>query len=323
MKSFFLPFVLITFLFSNCNKQETEQISKKQYIFLGHSYDWLAGNKIDPRLLLLDYSQYEGVWLGGDNCSHTTKEPGTVQYLDSIFNLSNPNSHWTVGNHDLLDGNIGRITEVTKRPFYYTHCDDGMCVLVLNTNLYWQDPDDFPGLCEERDRQLAFIQNFCDTLSYTKNLVILHHHAILNELRVNEKGEMLKLDNVNFKRVRSTCEKGASLTHDFYHYLVELKSRGVNVFCIAGDVGMVSKGYHIETKDGIHLLGSGINNSMNMDYPAPYVKNFNPDTVLIVERYLENDSLGFNFVNLSELAGKEANTSDWLDKRLRTLLKEY
>jgi len=124
-------------------------------------------------------------------------------------------------------------------------------------------------------------------------------------------------------QVRSTCDDDSNLTTDFYHYLVALKSRGINVFCIAGDVGMISKGYDVETKDGIHLLGSGINNSMNMEYIPDYVKNLNPDTVLIIDQYLENDSLVFNFKNLSNLAKKEASPSDWLNERMRILLTDF
>ena len=50
-----------------------------------------------------------------DLCARTSEKPSTLDYLDSIFDLSSDKTHWALGNHDLVEGNINYITAKTKR----------------------------------------------------------------------------------------------------------------------------------------------------------------------------------------------------------------
>ena len=76
-----------------------------EYIYLGHINE--KHNAVDRRIEEADLSKYDQIWLGGDLCSETTREESTLDYVDSLFNLSSKNTHWSVGNHDVRNGKHG------------------------------------------------------------------------------------------------------------------------------------------------------------------------------------------------------------------------
>jgi hypothetical protein len=275
-------------------------------LFLGHPYNWRTENTVDPRLEKLPLAAYDGFWLGGDVCARSSKDPATLQYLDSLFDLTAPTTHWAIGNHDLMEGTLSRITHATQRPEYYLHWQDGLALMVLNTNLFWQY--EWPGPqehCSRKAAQVAFIHEVMDTLtSATRQLVVLHHHGLLNELKVNAAGDTLRLDNISPMRVQITCDSQSSFSASFYPKLVQLRQQGTEVILVAGDVGMNSKGYHITTPEGIHLLGSGINNSLDTNYVPDYVTNLNPDTILFFYHYPQQQTLNWDFVPLDSLVAQ-------------------
>ena len=84
-----------------------------EYIYLGHINE--KHNAVDRRIEQADLSKYDQIWLGGDLCSETTREESTLDYVDSLFNLSSKNTHWSVGNHDVRNGNTEWITARTGR----------------------------------------------------------------------------------------------------------------------------------------------------------------------------------------------------------------
>ena len=128
-----LVFCLSLFLTACSNSPSDPDV----YLFLGHGYDWRQNNRVDPRIPYLPLNTYTGIWLGGDVCARSSKEPATLRYLDTLFHLSDSRTHWALGNHDLLEGDEARIRAVTHRPSYYTVFQDGLCLVVLNTNLFW------------------------------------------------------------------------------------------------------------------------------------------------------------------------------------------
>ncbi|RME95377.1 MAG: hypothetical protein D6772_13285 [Bacteroidetes bacterium] len=275
----------------------------RRILFLGHPYNWRTENTLDPRLEQLPLASYDGIWLGGDVCARTSKSPATLAYLDSIFNLAAPGTHWAIGNHDLMEGDLDRITQRTQRPDYYLHWTEGLAIVVLNTNLFWLHK--WPGPqenCERKQKQMAFLHQVLDTISSaTRHLVILHHHGLLNEMKVNARGDTLRLDNISAMRVQTTCDPKSSFTAEVYPKLVAIQRAGTQVILLAGDVGMNSKGYHFTTPEGIHLLGSGINNSLDTNYLPDYVTNLNPDTVLFFYHYPQSGRLEWDFVPLDSL----------------------
>ncbi len=89
MKAGYTIWILGLLLAISCSEEKVTNPHAENIIVLGHTYQWHAdGTKIDHRIADVDFSQYRGVWLGGDMCSETTRHQSTLDYLDSIFKLS-------------------------------------------------------------------------------------------------------------------------------------------------------------------------------------------------------------------------------------------
>lgn len=283
-----------------CNPENKDE---KNYIFLGHPYDWQDWYGIDPRLEKLDFDQFDQVWLGGDVCSRTTDKAATLNYLDSIFHLSSDKLQWTLGNHDVKYGNVQYITDKTRRNSFYTQTFDDICLLVLNTNLFWYfSPrtlikDD----CEDRQRQLDFMKSVTDTVKNVSHLVILHHHALMSELRKDSTGEVPQVFNTNYEAIQASCDSAVYLTEFLYPKLQEVQKRGVEVVLIGGDFGMRAKEYEFVTQEGITFLGSGINNSLEFETAPDYVTSFDKDKILLIKKNMGEQQLDWKFVELDAL----------------------
>ncbi len=268
----------------------------RRFLFLGHPYDWRAEKRLDPRLEAYDYSAYEEIWLGGDVCARTAKNPATMDYLDSVFNLER--THWALGNHDWDYGERENVLSRLPSPPYYTVWKDGFCLTVLNTNLFWPYPSTPPQEnCTDKMAQWQMVQNVADTISEATHWVILHHHALFSDLMVEPQGgDTLRAFNVNPVPFFTTCDSLSELTATWYPELARVKQRGVEVVCIGGDFGMRAKQFEFQTPEGIWLLGSGINNSVSREYAPDYVTNFGPDHVL--ELWYQKGLLEWAFVPL-------------------------
>lgn len=273
--------------------------AEKHYIFLGHPYDWHNGARVDPRLERLDYSHFDQIWLGGDVCSRTTEQPQTLVYLDSLFNLDAPGTHWALGNHDVMFGHPERLSQATGRPSFYSAWVDGMVVLVLNTNLFWPYPSrPAQENCEEKEAQLDLIQQITDTIQQASHLVILHHYGLFTELKPAKDADAF---NLNPAILQATCDSASFVTPWLYPRLARVQNRGVQVVLIGGDFGMRAKTYAAKTAEGIWLLGSGINNSVDRRYAPDYVTNFDADKVLILHHLPKQRSLSWSFADLDSL----------------------
>lgn len=298
LKSPFTGALLCMLIVAACSQGD-----QKTYIFLGHPYDWHDGTKIDPRLEKINYSRaFDQVWLGGDVCSRTIEKPSTLIYLDSIFHFKEGRTHWTWGNHDILYGNPERITETTGKPSFYTQWVDGFCLMVLNTNLFWPYPSK-PAQedCAAKKAQMEMMEQLTDTIQKASHLVILHHHALFTELKPKAHTDFF---NVNATGMQMTCDSASFLTPWLYERLVKVHKRGVEVVLIGGDFGMRAKKYDYQTPEGIRMLGSGINNSVDRRYAPEYVTTFDPDKVLILHRNTTAKSLNWEFADLDSLVRK-------------------
>ncbi len=313
------------FLLFSCEPPVKSTLTEKNYLFLGHTYDWLAENRIDPRLEFVDYSNFSGVWLGGDICARTTKDSLTLNYLDDLFQLKNENTHWAWGNHDLMEGDANLLRGATGRESYYTHYDDGLLLLVLNTNLYWHHPWNPPMEdCEAKTEHFNWLRGVLDTVQVASHLVVLHHHGLLNELK-KQAEETVTLGNVDAIPVRPLCDSILSFTDEIHPQLIQLEERGIEVVLVSGDVGMRSKGYEFTTTEGITILGSGVNNSLDMEFIPEYVTNLEPDSVLTLQYTPHDRQLSWSFVRLNELvtANLKEGTDPSADSRIQRLFSKY
>ncbi|MGB1205886.1 MAG: hypothetical protein ACPG5B_09580 [Chitinophagales bacterium] len=305
---FFLNFCIIL-LFASCQKTpEVPYIApviEKKYIFLGHTYDWAyyaQGNKVDPRLEQFDFSPYHQIWLGGDICTETTKEPQTMSYLNNLFSIASSNTHWALGNHDVRQRNVQYITDFTKRPTFYATYVDGMCLVVLNTNLNHPQAKVPEGEdeCDLQNQQYAMLETISDTITKASHLVVLHHHSLVSDYieDINQSDPNSYLPELPF-----ACEPTGRFHELVYPKMQAVQERNIQVVFISGDFGTRAKEYEYQTADGIYFLGSGINNT----YPLTtidedsFVIAFGPDKVLELHRNIETKTFSWQFLDLDSL----------------------
>ncbi len=296
---FFYSILLLaaSLIFPGCEKDTSQRI-----LFLGHPYDWRTGDRVDPRIEALDLSVYDQIWLGGDVCGQTTKLPATLDYLDTLFHLSSSQTHWAWGNHDVLFGNTDSIRAHTGKADFYASWQDGYCLLVLNTNLFWYYPSSPPQQdCEAKAAQIALIKAVTDSIQQASHLVILHHHALFNEYKTDTPGNPADAFNGTTIPIRATCDSTSDLTQMVYPWLTAVQQRGVQVVLIGGDFGMRAKTFAQQTPEGIWMLGSGINNSLEARFVPDYVTSFAPDQVLILSYNRRKRTLDWVFEPLNNL----------------------
>lgn len=314
---------LLLLLLSACEQEGPSY----RYLFLGHPYDWESPVRVDPRVEMLSLDPYAGVWLGGDVCGLSSQEASTLAYIDGLFDLSHPRNHWAWGNHDIIGGHEDRIREATRRPSYYVHWQEGLCLVVLNTNLFWHYPWNPPRIdCERRHEQLEMLRRLRDTLQSASHLLILHHHALFNEFRITAEGDTLIAGNTNAIPIRTGCDSLYNVTGTIYPWLVDIRERGIPVIMVGGDFGMNRKQFSQLTPEGIWMLGAGITNSLDRDNPPAYVTNTRPDSVIVFTHRPLERQLDWTFVRLGDLLhsqwGKEGPPSD-LSPELLELIKDY
>ena len=290
-----LTFILCSIVFVMLLSQCRELPNKKdyQFIFLGHTYDWqsLPGNKVDPRLELIDYNNYEGVWLGGDICANTSLNPSTFKYLDKLFDLNNPNSHFALGNHDYRDNNLEPYFAATGRPDYYTSSFKSIVISVLNTNLNSSD-------CENLNAQSKMLHTVCDTINDASHYILLMHHQIFRDIE----GIEAYRSHGELHHYPMSCNRYDAYFHTtLYPRLVELEEKGIDVILVVGDTGW-HKGSEAECKKGINFLASGINNSKHFNQGVDPDK-FGDDQVLVFQYEAEQKRLSWTFKNLNQLVG--------------------
>ncbi len=278
-----------------CLTVSTPNAPTEQVIFLGHIYDPKHPTVIEDRLEYLArkgyFQQFEHIWLGGDICAETTSESYTLDYLDCLFDLSHPHTHWAVGNHDIRNGNKHFITDKTLRPFFYVSIHDNFVVLVLNSNLY--DPD-----CEDLDTQAMMIHQLCDTIQHASHLLVLSHHifwsnadAGLQAINMSEKA------NANKPFWLSECRAGTEFQKTLYPRFKKVQERGIQVVFIAGDYGQKDKLFQYQSEAGIWFLASGIarNYTTYNNQPLP------PDHILSLTLNKSQQQLSWQFLNVDSL----------------------
>ena len=274
---------LFTLIFSNINGQD----SIYKYIFIGHSYQaGTEGDKVDYRIENFDFSDYSGIWLGGDVCSEATLKYSTIKYIDSIFDLSDEMTFWALGNHDTRNGNWEWISRFTNRETYYVFNKNKITYIILNTNLVLSD-------CYHVNKQYNIIKNVCDTISESSHLVLLNHQGIwenvpnLPSVSSYAHGKGLLYWNSNCFDVNS------NYYNSIYPLLLNVKNRGINVINIMGDMGAGAKSFEMQSEDGIIFLGCGL------------YHNSPDDLVLIFEHNINQKLLIWDFKYLDDLISKQ------------------
>ncbi|MEM9921619.1 MAG: metallophosphoesterase [Bacteroidota bacterium] len=289
--------ILTIILLSGCNSPRE---TPKQYLFLGHTYDWGAPNsdRIDRRLEQLPLQNYDQLWLGGDLCNRSSKSTATLSYLDSILGISKPTTHWALGNHDLTEGNLQWIESATGRKTYYGTYFDGLYLFVLNTNFNHPQLVSTKDDCPAQNEQYELFKGIMDTITTASHLVVLHHHNLLTDAIARQQTDMNLTCNFYRDQLPFSCYSDSSFQQQIYPRLVDVQKRGVQVVLVGGDFGQRHKGFQFRTQEGVWFLGSGINNSMGREHIPPYVTNLQRDSILLFERNIEKRTLEWHFLAL-------------------------
>ncbi len=282
MKSIIIVSILLSgFIVNNVfsQKQETDSIS---YLFVGHCFqDNTMGSKMDFRIESLDKSPYKGIWLGGDVCSEAMLNYSTVQYIDSVVDLGNLETHWALGNHDAREGNWEWYNEFTGRDTYFAYSSNKITRIVMNTNLV-------PTNCEMIEDQYEIISNVCDTIQDSKYLILLMHHGIWKDIPGLIQPNLYA--NSNLVYWSATCDSvNTPFVNTIYAKLKQVNNRGTQVICVLGDMGGYKKTFSSISDDGIWFLGCGLNH------------NEPDDEVLIFNYNITNEFLDWQFHNLDSL----------------------
>ena len=257
-----------------------------KYIFLGHTKKRVNDQvKVDPRIENLDYSYFDRVWLGGDVTDESNLDYETLEYIDSLFDVSNPSNHWAFGNHDMRNYNDEWLMEITGKKTYYAHFENGITTMVLN---YGITPSD----CEKLNEQYKMIQNVCDTISKSSHLILLSHYCPWKN--VPGLPDPHSYANANFKSWIANCyDKPALFPNTIYPLLLKVKNKGITVINILGDTGSNYKGKSMVSSDGIYFIASGIKENTQ--------EKRGPDKVLMIKHVPSTKYLDWEFLNLDSL----------------------
>jgi hypothetical protein len=301
----FLFFVICIILFNNCSEplQRVEPIQRK-ILFLGHTYYWYHKLDIDVRIRILKFEEYDELWLGGDLTIESCKNEAQVKRIDNIFNISSPTTHWAVGNHDTRSGNYELIEKVQQKPLSYSQCDFGITKLILNTTFANKQVPYYLDSCHLLLPQFKLIESVLDTIQKSSHLIVMTGSAHWDEI-----APVASHANFNYPSYSFGCDSNLTFKNYLYPKLVEVQKRGVQVICTSGDLGQASKQYEKMTKDSILFLASGINNSFGSyrRKAVDWVRNFDPDKVLVFTHTPETRTLTYKFHKLDSLIGAKSH----------------
>lgn len=272
--SYFLLSLLLVMI--GC-KKESLPTNKKRILHIAHtrsSVDGIVNNKIRA----VDYAAFDVLCLGGDIDGHTTADERIIALWDELFSFSEPTTLWTLGNHDIDNREL--VEKFTKRPTFYTWNYESITFLVLDDQL---DRTNIIG------NQLALVENLADTIQETDHLIVLTHNLLW--MYGNEILEPL-VDEISNAPIGNClfCIKPNNFYEAVYPQLLKVKEKGINVLCIAGDLGVKTNEFEYLTPEGIHFLASGVDIEQNIDNQA-----------LVLELAIDDATVDWRFHSLSDL----------------------
>jgi len=128
IKSFILLFLLLS-IFS-CAKTLPE--AANTYIYISHPRI-NASDRMYEKVYNIDFSKYDMTLIGGDLAQNIFSNPKMLAHRESIFDFQNPNTLWSVGNHDRSPDSIFYKTTLKKKYHAYKH--DNVTFVALNSQI--------------------------------------------------------------------------------------------------------------------------------------------------------------------------------------------
>ena len=275
----FPTLIIITLLLlSSCQEEHAT------YLHIAHtrSYDG-SKDKLMKEVEVLDFKKYEVLMLGGDLVLESTGSRETLNYLNDVFGLSNDQVLWTLGNHD-YHNHPEWISEVTKRPNAFAYYKNNISYLVFDSQ---------EDLCNTTGAQKDLLEETLKSLKpKATHLIILHHKLIW----MMDKGDLQsKVDEVSNGGSGDCfyCVPENDFYSKVYPRLVEVQNKGVQVICIAGDIGAKKDEFEHQTKEGIYFLASGLKDQAQSN------------KVLLFDHNLKTKKLTWTFEDLKNLPTKK------------------
>jgi len=264
--------------------------SESKYMFIGHTY--MGESIIDSRLVELDKSVYDNIWLGGDICSETLMLQSNLDYLQTHLRIADPHNYFSFGNHDRRNGNLEWFIQFTGKNNYYADYNNGITTIVLDTNL---DPSD----CENLDKQCDIIFDVCDSISTSSHLILLFHWGLWSG--VPGVPEPNTFSHSNLPYWNSNCDStNNNFTQVIYPKLVEVQNRGIQVICIMGDMGASYKKIDFRSTDNIAFLGCGLYN-IKYRFEEDQWWAYEKDVILELDHNIDERTLLWNYRDLDSL----------------------
>lgn len=235
--------------------------SNLKFIFIPHPRSDIEG--VLPAIANIDFTKYDVKMLGGDLTWTTSEDSSTMVYCDNIFDLSNPNTLWSLGNHDVQRGDRDLIKSFTGRESFYTYYRDDITFIVLDTEL---DANGSSSTFIKGD-QLQMVKNVCDSIAESSFLILLHHRFMW----------MINNDYFSTRLTDSIAASSRSLDTtnfyvDIYPQLQKVKNKGIPVHVFGGDRSSINIVYSPEDSITFYAarlkgdLADSINNVIILNY---------------------------------------------------------
>jgi len=248
----------------------------KKYIHLSHTRtDSNPG--LAQHVESIPFENYDMIWLGGDLTFLTSEDTSTLLYVDQVFDLTNPNVLWALGNHDY--SNLNLITSITNRPNFYAYSKNNICFIVLDTQ------DSLSNIVNE---QLALFDQVIDTIQESSHLIILHHKLIWMYGDPYLESQVSSVSNAEIDSC-FFCINPNNFYTTIYPKLLTVLNRGIQVLCIGGDLGINTNEFEYITQEGIYFLASGVDH------------NSTSNKALIFEHNINKNELSWKYEELSSL----------------------
>ena len=241
---------IVSFLVVGCsmNSNSDPLISRssdeQHFIYLSHiRLDTNDG--IYSKIYDIDFSNYNYKLLGGDLAPISFKDENIQNHLDSILDLKNKNTLWSIGNHDNTSNK--RFRKFTNKNKYGIYQSQDVSFIVLNS----QD-----SLGSIVGRQKEFFFNALDTLS-SKKIIFMSHKLIFMDQHPQMDGLINVVCNGR-KGSCNYCHNSNNFMSEIYPRLKELRQDGKEILWIGGDLGKKVTKFEYVDDSGIIFLGNGV-----------------------------------------------------------------
>ena len=221
----------------------SEQAGAHHFIYLAHTR-MNHNDSIYKKVYDIDFSKFEMTLLGGDLALNSFKNDVIVRHLDSVFDFKNPNTLWSIGNHDDIPNK--KFFKTTFKNKFHAYQKDDVTFITLNSQ------DSLSSIVgEQRD----FLFTVLDTLQTTSVVVMTHKLIFMNDHPIMD-AQINKVVNGK-KGTCFHCHNTNNFNDSVYPKLKELSDQGVQIIWVGGDLGYETSHFEYMDEYGVVFLGNG------------------------------------------------------------------